>query len=345
MEPITLIVIISSALFIISLIILVSGLWFFLQTRKPRENADIQNLLQSLTQIVQQGQTQLAVLSEKFTHLEPVTQNIQSTLTSELAHMRENLASLQAHTRARHEIEQQTIHSIKRLELIIAGTQSKGAAGENIVELVFAKLPVEWQMRNFIVNGRIVEFGLRLPSNLILAIDSKWPATSLVEQIALTEDADQRETLKREIEREILRKTREVSKYIEPGVTMPFAVAVIPDSVYELSAAVQSEAFQSNVVLVSYSMFVPYLFLTIQTSIKTLQSVDLQKLDAYLDAIQSSLNKLQEELDGRFARALTMLSNAREEMRAQISKASGSITSLQISVPEADSTLPEHVDA
>jgi len=175
-----------------------------------------------------------------------------------------------------------------------------------------------------------------------LPIDSKWPATNLVEQIAVSEDPREKERLKREIEKAIVQKAKEVSKYIEPGMTMPFAIAVIPDAVYELSAGAQSEAFQSNVVLVSYSMFVPYLFLIIQTAVKTLQTVDLQKLDACLDAIQKSINNLQEELDGRFARALTMLNNSRDEMRAHIVKASGSITSLQISAPTSPPSLPSH---
>lgn len=347
METNVLFVIFIGTLVFFGFIILALGILLFIQIRKPRENINLDEIrtgLQSLSQTVQQGQTQIAVLAEKVAHLEPVAQNINSTLTSELTKVRENLASIQEHARARQEIEQRTIDSVKRLELIIAGTQSKGTAGENIVELVFAKLPVEWQIRNFTVNGRVVEFGLRLPSNLILPIDSKWPATNLVEQFALAEDANKREGLKRDIEKEIVRKAKEVSKYVEPGITMPFAIAVIPDAVYELSAAVQSEAFQSNVVLVSYSMFVPYLFLTIQTAVKTLQTVDLQKLDAYLDAIQNSINKLQEELDGRFARALTMLNNSRDDMRAHISKASGSLTSLQISAPSPNPSLPEGVD-
>ncbi len=362
METTVFIIIIIASLVLIALIALV--ILFFLQLKKPDDRAkldEVRSDLQTISQIVQQGQTQIAVLSEKVAHLEPVTQNIavlsekvthlepvtqsiSATLTNELAKVRENLASLQEHARARQELERQTIDSVKRLELIIAGTQSKGAAGENIVELVFAKLPVEWQIRNFTVKGRAVEFGLRLPNNLILPIDSKWPATTLIEQIARTESFEKREILKKEIEKEIVRKAKEVSKYIEPGITMPFAIAVIPDAVYELSAAVQGEAFESNVVLVSYSMFVPYLFLTIQTTLKTLQTIDLQKLDAYLDTIKNSINKLQEELDGRFAKALIMLNNSRDDMRAHISNVSGSITNLQISAPMSSTSLPESID-
>ena len=85
--------------------------------------------------------------------------------------------------------------SIRRLEAIIAGTQSKGLAGENILEMVFAKRPAEWQVRNFRVGGRPVEFGLRLLNNLILPIDSKWAATNLLEQFVAAESISAQQEL------------------------------------------------------------------------------------------------------------------------------------------------------
>ena len=103
------------------------------------------------------------MLTERVAHIEPITRNLSTTLTDELSKVQQNLASLQACAKARQDVEQQTVKSVKRLEMIIAGTQSKGVAGENIVELVFAKLPIEWQVRDFTVNGKSVEFGLRLP--------------------------------------------------------------------------------------------------------------------------------------------------------------------------------------
>lgn len=104
-----------------------------------------------------------------------------AAVRDDLIRAKENLTELQASARARHDIEQLTANSVRRLEAVIAGTQAKGAAGENILEAVFAKLPAEWQVRNFKVAGKAVEFGLRLPNNLILPIDSKWAATSLLE--------------------------------------------------------------------------------------------------------------------------------------------------------------------
>ena len=88
--------------------------------------------------------------------------------------------------------------------------------------------------------------------------------------------------------------------------------------------------FKFNVVLVSYSMFVPYLLLVFQTALKNSQSVDLQKLDAYLQTAQESITNLQDELDGRFSKAITMMNNSRDEMRGVLGKLSGSLTGLQI---------------
>lgn len=319
----------------------------FLQLRKTQGGSEsLTNQLFTLNQIVQQEQAKIDVLTEKVSHLEPITRDINVKINDELLRVHESLERLKTYAETRQAIEQKTSEAINRLEMVIAGTQSKGSAGENIVEMVFAKLPIEWQERNFVVNGKSVEFGLRLPNQLILPIDSKWPATHLVEQFAAAEDPMEKRRLKSEIERSVLQKAREVSKYIDPHVTMTFGLAVIPDAVYDLSAGVQVEAFQMNVVLVSYSMFVPYLFLVVQTTLKTLQSIDLQKLDAYIQTIEGSIKAVQEELDGRFQRALVMLNNAREEMRAQMSKASGSLTSLQIGAVSSatGAALPETTD-
>lgn len=272
------------------------------------------------------------------------------SLSDAIAKIQQELAILQASAKARQEIEQKTAESISRLETIIAGTQSKGSAGENIVELIFAKLPVEWQVRNFKVNGRIVEFGLKFPNNIVLPIDSKWAATDLLEQFMDSENPDEQQKLKAEIERAVIQKAKEVRKYIDPSITTTFGVAVVPDAIYELCVSIYPEIFRIGIVLVSYSMFVPYLLLVFHTILKSEQNIDLQKLDAYLQTAQSSLNDLQEEINGRFSRALTMLSNSRDDMQAHISSVNTSLTGVKVGaiarnpqpeLPDTDSLLNE----
>ncbi len=252
-------------------------------------------------------------------------------MRAELSKAKNDLTELHTHVKTGQEAERQMAESIYRLESIIAGTQSKGLAGENVLEMVFSKLPIEWQVRNFKIGGKIVEFALRLPNNLIMPIDSKWAATHLLEQFIGAEDIQEQQKIKKSIEDVVLQKAKEVKKYIEPSVTVNFGVAVIPDAVYDLCSGIQSEAFQLNVVLVSYSMFVPYLLLVFQTILRSSQSIDLQKLDLYLQTTQESMKALQDEIEGRFSRAITMMGNSRDEMRAHISKVNGSLTGLQIS--------------
>lgn len=284
--------------------------------------------------MINQGVGYLATNTiSRITELKTLTSGLSDStgaMRAELSRAKNDLTELHSHIKSGQDIERQIADSIYRLETIIAGTQSKGVAGENLLEIVFAKLPVEWQARNFRIGGKIVEFALRLPNNLILPIDSKWAATNLVEQFIQTEDIQEQQQLKKSIEDVIIQKAREVRKYIEPSITVNFGVAVIPDAVYDLCSRVQSEAFQLGVVLVSYSMFVPYLLLVFQTILKNSQSIDLQKLLAYLQTAQESVTSLQDELDGRFSRAITMMNNSRDDMRAILSRLNTSLTGLQL---------------
>jgi len=267
------------------------------------------------------------------TELKTITSNLAAATASmrtELEAAKSDLTALRSSTHARQAADAAMAESIRRLEMIIAGTQSKGAAGENILEMVFAKLPPSWQMRNFKVDGKPVEFALRLPNELVLPIDSKWPATHLMEQLASSEDLAEQQRLKKEIESAVLAKAREVRKYVDPTVTVNFGVAVVPDSVYDLCYGIQADVFQIGVVLVSYSMFVPYLLLVFQTMLKSSQGLDMQRMEAYLHTVSESIQAVQDELDGRFSRAITMLSNSRDDMRAHLSKASSSAAGLRL---------------
>lgn len=182
-----------------------------------------------------------------------------------------------------------------------------------------------------------------MPNNLILPIDSKWAATSLLEQFIACDNIAEQQKLKEQIENAVLSKAKEVKKYIDPNLTVNFGVAAVPDAVYELCCAAQCEAMKINVVLIPYSMFVPYLMLVFQTILKTSQNIDLEKLDHELQSITQSVNALQEEIEGRFSRAITYLTNSRADMSAHLGKINGRLTSLQLNGNDksATSDLPQ----
>jgi DNA recombination protein RmuC len=257
-----------------------------------------------------------------------------AALRNELSRAKADLAELHAFARARQQLEQRTADSVRRLEAVIAGTHSKGLAGENVLEAALARLPAEWLARDFRVANRTVEFGLRLPNGLVLPIDSKWPATALLEAFAAAEEPAEQLRLKAQIEAAVLGKAREVRKYVDPALTVPFGIAAVPDAVYELCWAAQAEAMQQNVVLLGYSMVVPYLLLVFQTVLKSSHDVDLDKLQAHLDRALECADLAQAELEGRFARGVTMLANSRDELSRLLSRVNSSLLAVQGRVGE-----------
>ncbi|MGI6367970.1 MAG: DNA recombination protein RmuC [Anaerolineae bacterium] len=283
-----------------------------------------------LMEAVQEDQTELARLGEG---LSPLHQSVGS--------IRESLAELQGSIRAREDIERSTADAIQRLERVISGTQSRGAAGENLLDLVFSQLPPDWQVRNLRVGNKVVEFGLRLPNGLLLPIDSKWAATNLLERLHQTEEPVKRQQIKALLEATVLARTREVRKYIDPNRTVGYALAVVPDAVFELCSAIQAEAFATNVVLVGQSLFLPYLLLVFQTVLKSTQSIDLQRFELYVSSCQQDIATMQEELEGRYSRATTMLENSRRELASGLARVQGDLNSLRRNAE----TLPVDAEA
>ena len=284
--------------------------------------------------------------NERSAETDTITKTLSETTNSirdGLSSAQESLAAIQAHTKARQDLEFRTSESIRRLEGVMAGTQSKGAAGENIIEVVFSQLPVDWQVRDFKVGNKTVEFGLRLPNKLVLPIDSKWSATNLLDRFMASDDISEQKELKTQIEKAVLSKAKEVKKYIDPNITVDFGIAAVPDAIFDLCSGIQGESLRMRVVLVSYSLFMPYLLLVFQTILKTSQNVDLQRLNSYLESVYTHINELQNELEGRFSKAITMLGNSRDDMRVLLSKVSSGMTSLQISSSPEASELTDGV--
>lgn len=254
-------------------------------------------------------------------------------LQTELAAARVGVAELRGQSEVRGHTDRQVAASVRRLEAVIAGTHSKGAAGENIINVVFSKLPAAWQLRDFRVGNRTVEFALKLPNGRVLPIDSKWPATEHIERLAAATDPLERQQWKDAIHRVVLTKAREVKKYLEPGLTLGFAVAAVPDAVYEVSTEVHAQCLQDNVVLLGYSMFLPYVLLVFHTVLATSRDIDLEKLASHLRAAELAAGAVHEELEGRFSRALAMLHNSKSELAAHTSRITGSLTHVQVTAP------------
>jgi DNA recombination protein RmuC len=275
------------------------------------------------------------------------------TQDSQAAEIRERLAQaqsamegLRSAVSARQPIEEEARASLRRLESIIAGSSSRGAAGERILEEALRHLPPEMLQRNVWVSGKVVELALRLPGGKLLPMDSKWVSSPALEQLAEPGlDASRRAQLIGQVEREVERRVREVSQYIDPASTSPFALAVIPDAAYDVCRGAIVNAHRRHVMVVGYAMALPYLLTLYQLHLQFARTVDMDKLQSALIDIERQVDVLEAILENKVQRSLTVLQNAFTEGREATARIRASALSAQISDAPADNLSTESTGA
>lgn len=240
------------------------------------------------------------------------------------------LEGLRAVFVARHQVEEDARQSLRRLEAIIAGSPTRGAAGENILEESFRSLPPDMVRRNVWVGGKVVEFALHLPGGKLLPIDSKWTSVAALEELAEADlPTGRRAQLGASVEKEVEKRVREVSQYIDPATTTPFALAAVPDAAYAVCRSAFAEAHRRHVMIVAYSLTLPYLLLLYQLHLQFARSADMENLQAWLMEIDRQLDGLDAALENRLQRAITMLANAYQDGKQVTARIRASVQGIQ----------------
>ncbi len=231
---------------------------------------------------------------------------------------------------ARQQVEDESRQSLRRLEAIIAGSSTRGAAGENILEEALKHLPPDMIQRNVWVKGKVVEFGLRLPGGKLLPLDSKWTSSQALEELSAPDvEPGRRSQLAKDVEKEVEKRIREVSQYIDPATTAPFALAAIPDGAYSVCRGAFAEAHRRHVIIVGFSMTLPYVLALYQLHLQFARSVDMENLQAALMDVDRQLDALEGVLENRLQKAITMLSNAYTEGKQVSARIRGTAQSIQ----------------
>lgn len=266
----------------------------------------------------------------------------QNFIREEILKTQRTIENLKTDYEARKHLEEESRNVVKRLESVIVGSYSKGQAGENILNEIFKLFPHDMIAHNFSVNGKVVEFGLVLSDRRVLPIDSKWPASNLL--IALEEERDEKVRLGLidQIEREVTRRVKEVCQYIDPDVTAPWAVAAVPDAIFTVCKRAYLEAYKRQVILMSYSMTIPYVLTFYSLHLQYSRSLDMENLQGHLITIGRQLDEMEQVLENKIARGATMINNAYGEYKQIISRLRASVVYLQAS--ESEHALEERVD-
>lgn len=238
-------------------------------------------------------------------------------LAEGLAGARNALELMRARAEERMRSEEAGWNAIRRLEAVLAGGSGRGSAGENLVGEVLSDLPPGMLLSDFRVNGRVVEFALVLPDGLRLPVDSKWTGWRELDALDSEADPSTRARLCREIERQVSIRAREVAGYLDPATTTPFAVACIPDAVYAVCRKAHADAFTRGVVLVPYSTALPVLLSLFMLATRHGGADDM---GACLAQLEGLVGGMEATLENKAVRAGTMLQNATEEWRSQLSR-------------------------
>ena len=305
-----------------------------------------QQALTSVTELVNQTVRTQELLAQQLGQVqESLAGNLavaQQGLRTEITQTREMIAQIQAADHVREKHEREAWDALKRLETVLAGTKSRGIAGENILGTILAQLPPELRETNLTINNKPVEFALRLPHGRLLPIDSKWPALSQLERLQDAEDPMMRRGLADEIQSEVKKKIREVTKYLDPDRTIRLGVLAVPDAVFDLCVDAHVEAFKQGVVIISYTQVIPYLLSLLQVILRFGTQIDTARLSQALSTIADALEKMDNEVDGRLSRTVTQLQNSREDLKAHLSQARQGVRSLHVEAAPAE--LPAALD-
>jgi len=218
--------------------------------------------------------------------------------------------------------------SIKNIESLFRGSKSKGMAGENILREIFKLFPPELIVFDYRIEGRPVEFGLKLPDGRIVPMDSKVVALEEMSKLDTEQDEDIRQSLIKKIELEVAKKIKEVSTYVHPPVTWDRALMMIPDSLYSVLKESFARAYSQSVILIPYSMAVPYILTFLDLHKRTLATYDEQQVESFLEDLGRLLNEMETILENQIIRGNTMIANAYNEYKKIIGKVRGRMTYL-----------------
>ncbi len=344
-----------NVLAVVLVLALVAGLalvFVMLQTRGPMADQTATAVLRALTDLsalktnVETVTGQQAALSQSLMALQSSVQGVESRVLESSASVRDALGKdlsearlvverLKLDAEERRRIEDDVQASARRIETVLLGSRTRGAAGENILQDAFRQFPAQMIDMNFRVNGKVVEYALILANGKRLPIDSKWPSPELLDQLGEQMSEPAREAaIVQEIERLLRQKVRDVKQYIDPAATLAFAIAAVPDPVFNACRRAHLEAYREGVILMPYSMTIPYLLALFRLHLQYARSIDLENLEGYLQQIEDNVSNLDRLLENNVARGSTMIQNAFTEAKRNLGQMRGALAAMR-AMPEA----------
>lgn len=325
---------VASGFALIALVVVALALLVSLAFLALREASTLRAELRQLGQ-AQEG-VRLDVQRGREASLLGLSQATQS-LQGQLGHAQRALAEVKALEQGRTRQLDYATDALRRLEAVVAGSSSRGAAGENLLAKSLGQLPPDLLLHDVAFGGRIVEYALRLPDGRYLPVDSKWTSVGALEALETAENAAARRPLLLAVSRDLRARVREVAKYLDPERTVSLAVLAVPDAVHAAAPEVHAEGWGEGVLVVPYSLALPFVLTVYRLALRFGAVADQDALRSRLHVIDEALRSIEEEIEGRLSRGLVQVQNARDALRGHASEARGASARL-LRAAEADDT-------
>jgi len=239
-------------------------------------------------------------------------------IRGELGLAQKALAEVKAIEQGRARQMEAAADSIKRLEAVVAGSPTRGAAGENILARALAQLPPDLIEVNVAFGNKVVEYALRLPGGRYLPIDSKWTSVGALERLETVDDPIERKRLVEQIGRDVRARIRDMAKYLDPERTLELGLLAVPDAVHIAAPEVHGDGYREGVLVVPYSLTLPYVLALYRLVARFGASVDTDQLSSHVRGLVECLRKLDEEVEGRLSKGLVQVQNARDSLRDHV---------------------------
>lgn len=325
----------------------------FLATRRTTGHGDVgaqvvaalQPWLQTLQPLKENADQRLPVIQKTGADLQRFLQEADLKRQAEEKLVREALARLQEATKTTPEVHKQVAilqekleklkvveRGVKELQELFLSTQGRGKMGEEAIRAQFEPLPNDLWDEQFELNGRKVDFIVRMPNGRVLPIDSKTSGMMQIREYAelsqkiqdAADDATRHQLgqelrkLASKVRHAVLTKSTEVALYIQPDQgTLPIAIQAVPDSLYAfLDAKARREASELHV------QFVPYgLLLVVINVLRSQNQYDRIDLDAVVNAmhgIRLQTKAIEDTLENKLTKAAKFVSSGVDDIRGAL---------------------------
>ena len=269
-------------------------------------------------------------------------------IQAQLGNAHRALAEVKALEQGRAQKLDQAADSLRRLEAVVAGSSTRGAAGENILARALTQLPPDLLELNVAFGNKIVEYALRLPGGRYLPIDSKWTSVGVLERLDAVDQPQERERLLDQVVRDVRGRIKEMTKYLDPERTLSLGLLAVPDAVYAAAPEAHADGYREGILVVPYSLALPYVLALYRLTLRFGCAVDTDQLADRLRALNECVRKLDEEVEGRLSRGIVQLENSREALRDHLGEARRSTdrlleTTASEITASAPTALPEAV--